>query len=83
MIDIDLIPTKYHILFDMDNDWNKGNDSKMLSLERGRMLQLWLEYNHDEIKRRLKLEGSNEQPEVFIGGFGKDDNENTIQGFIF
>ena len=83
MKNLELTPTKYHILFDVNNDWNKGNDSKMSSLERAGLHQLYLEYNQWEIKSNLKLNGSNEEIEVFKGGFTEDKNENTIQGFIF
>ena len=83
MIDLELTPTKYHILFDVDNDWNKGNDSSMSSLERARFHQLYLEYNRWEMRFRLKLDGSNEQPDIFRVGFTEDKNENTIQGFVF
>ena len=83
MINLEIIPTKYHTLFDVNNDWNKGNDSKMSSLERARLHQLYLEYNQWEMKYNLKLKCSNEEQEVFKGGFTEDKNENTIQGFIF
>ena len=55
MINLEIIPTKYHTLFDVNNDWNKGNDSKMSSLERARLHQLYLEYNQWEMKYNLKL----------------------------
>jgi hypothetical protein len=83
MIDLELTPTKYHILFDVDNDWNKGNDSSMSSLERAGFHQLYLEYNRWEMRYKLKLKVSDEQPDIFTGGFAEDENENTIQGFIF
>ncbi len=83
MIDLELTPTKYHILFDETYDWNKGNDSSMSSLERAGFHQLYLEYNRWEMKFRLKLDGSNEQTDIFTGGFTEDKNENTIQGFTF
>lgn len=83
MIDKDLIPTKYQILFDLDNDWNKGNESKMLPLERLGMLQLWLEYNQWEIKRKLKFDGSKDEIEVLFEGFVKEHTDKeAIQGFI-
>jgi hypothetical protein len=84
MIDINLIPTKYQILFDLDNDWNKGNESKMPSLERAGMVQLWLEYNQWEIQSKLKLKGSKDEIEVLHQGFVKEQNDKQeIQGFIF
>lgn len=82
-IDLEMTPTKFHILFDMDNDWNEGNESTMTSLERGRMVQLWLEYNSWEIQRRLKLGVVKEEIEVLQGGFSKDyEDDNKIQGYI-
>ena len=83
MINLEIIPTKYHTLFDVNNDWNKGNDSKMSSLERARVHQLYLEYNQWEMKSNLKSKVPKHEPEVFTGGFTEDKNENTIQGFIF
>lgn len=83
MIDLQITPTKYHILFDMDNDWNKGNESKMNSLERCRFNQLYLEYNRWELQRRLKFDGSNCELEVLYEGFVKEENnKQEIQGFI-
>ena len=83
MKNLDLIPTKYQILFDLDNDWNKGNDSKMSSLERARMAELWLEYNRWDLQQSLKGDPLEDETKVLYEDFVKEQNNKTeIQGFI-
>jgi hypothetical protein len=53
MKDLKEIPERFHILF-TDISWNKGNDSKLSSLQRTDMNQLYLEYNSWCIKEALK-----------------------------
>jgi len=54
----------------MKNDWNKGNESKLTSIERLMYHQEWLQKQHkdvrDKITSRIKVE---EQPVV---GFLRD-----------
>lgn len=45
------IPDKYRIL--VETDWNAGNESKMTSIERGQLNQLWLEYLHYQINKEI------------------------------
>jgi hypothetical protein len=53
MKDLSKIPEKFHILF-TDVSWSKGNESKLSSLQRGDMNQLYLEYNSWCIQEALK-----------------------------
>jgi hypothetical protein len=54
----------------MKNDWNKGNECKLSSMERLNQHQIWLKKQHqdmkDKIHSRIKVE---EKP---IQGFVKD-----------
>jgi hypothetical protein len=54
----------------MKNDWNKGNESKLTSIERLMYHQEWLQKQHKDIKdkihSRIKVE---EKP---VQGFPKD-----------
>lgn len=67
MKDLTSIPEKYHPLF--TTDWNQGSNSKMTSLERGEMSQLFLEYMRWEVKHNLAPE---EPEKELIVGFIKD-----------
>jgi hypothetical protein len=81
---LELIPTEYQILFDANNDWNKGNNSKMSSLERARMAELWLEYNHWDLQQSLKGAPLKEEIEVLYEDFSKQETDKKeIQGFIY
>ena len=81
-MEIKNIPTKYQILFDEDNDWNKGNESKMTALTRGNMQALYLEYNKWELSQRIK-NNEPEQPQQEYRGFADDSDDDKIQGFVF
>jgi hypothetical protein len=53
---------KYKIL--QESDWNKGNESKMLPLDRVRMHTLWLEKMHEEMLHVEQHVPNNDQPVV-------------------
>jgi len=59
------IPERFHILF-TDVSWNQGNDSKLSSLQRADMNQLYLEYNSWCIKEALKKPVIESAPIGFI-----------------
>jgi len=66
--DLNEIPEKFHILF--TSDWNQGNDSELLPLQRAKLNELNLEYNRwsiNESIRKSKLV----KEEEFVGGFVK------------
>ena len=52
MKDLSNIPERFHILF--TSDWNKGNESKMNSLQRAELSNLYLEYNRWNIQQAIK-----------------------------
>lgn len=56
-------------------NWNKGEDSGMLPLERLKIHNLWLELNHKECKAT-----STKETEVTEGIDNKWDND--LQGFV-
>lgn len=68
------VPQRFNELF--SSDWNTGENSKLSSLERGRLHELYLEYLHWDMGNKVK-----ELPESVEGGF-TDFNEDEIQGFI-
>jgi hypothetical protein len=70
MRDLTQIPERFHILF--TSDWNKGNESTMSSIERGRMGELYLEYNRWSIQQAINPK-SNDEPFKEIIGFEKLD----------
>lgn len=53
---------KYKIL--QESDWNKGNESKMLPLDRVDMHNLWLEKIHKEIINKRILAPQEDEPVV-------------------
>jgi hypothetical protein len=66
MKDLTNIPERFHILF--ESDYNKGIDSKMNSLQRSNLNDLFLEYNKWNIQQAIdKL---------------KPITEEVIKGFI-
>lgn len=65
MKDLSKIPEKFHILF-TDVSWNKGNESKLTSLQRADMNQLFLEYNSWCIQEALKKTIQEAAPVGFI-----------------
>jgi hypothetical protein len=68
MKDLTSIPKKYHSLF--TTDWNKGNESKMTSLDRMEMNNLFLEYNRWEVKKMI--DDKKPVQENIMIGFVKD-----------
>lgn len=67
---------KYYECF--NTDWNKGNDSKLTSMERVRIHALWLEHQHKTMKN---LTPTNNDTIVELGtGFTDDDDKH--QGFV-
>jgi hypothetical protein len=66
MKNLENIPERFHILF--ESDYNAGIDSKMKSLQRGALNDLFLEYNKWNIQQAIdKL---------------KPIKEEVIRGFI-
>jgi hypothetical protein len=63
--DINEIPERFHILF--NEDWNNGNESEMTSLQRGRLNELYLEYNKYQIQKSIQQKRPKE--EIIQGGF--------------
>jgi hypothetical protein len=68
MKDLTNIPERFHILF--NSDWNKGNESEMISTNRSDINNLYLEYNRWVIQRALASKIV--QEEEVIMGFVKD-----------
>lgn len=68
MKDLTNIPERFHILF--NSDWNKGNESEMISTNRSDINNLYLEYNRWVIQRALTSKIV--QEEEVIMGFVKD-----------
>ena len=68
MKDLSTIPERFHILF--NSDWNKGNESEMISTNRSDINNLYLEYNRWVIQRALASKIV--QEEEVIMGFVKD-----------
>jgi hypothetical protein len=64
MRDLTNIPERFHVLF--TTDWNKGNESKMNSIQRGQMGDLYLEYNRWEIQQSIRNKKPDE-PETMVG----------------
>jgi hypothetical protein len=57
------------------NDWQKGNDSKMTSMERLELHILWLEQLHAEMKQAIiekKIKDIEVNP---LQGFPKDNDK--------
>jgi hypothetical protein len=65
MKDLTKIPERFHILF-TDTSWNKGNESKLTSLQRADMNSLYLEYNSWSINESLKKTIQETAPVGFI-----------------
>jgi hypothetical protein len=65
MKNINNTPEKFHILFECD--WNKGVDSKMSTIQRGPLNDLFLEYIRWQVKNEINLTSTKEE---------------VIQGFI-
>jgi hypothetical protein len=65
MKDLKQIPERFHVLF-TDQSWNKGNESKMASLQRAGMNDLYLEYNNWAIKQSMLKPLPTEKPVGFI-----------------
>lgn len=65
MKDLKNIPERFHILF-TDQSWNKGNESKLTSLQRADMNSLYLEYNSWSINEALKKTIQETAPVGFI-----------------
>jgi hypothetical protein len=68
MKDLTNIPERFHILF--NSDWNKGNESEMISTNRSDINNLYLEYNRWVIQQALASKIV--QEEEVIMGFVKD-----------
>lgn len=68
------IPVRFNIVF--NSDWNNGNNSKLSSLERAEIHNLYLEYLHWDMKNKVK-----EVENRIEGGFS-DFNDKDLQGFI-
>ena len=66
MKDLTNIPEQFHILF--ESDYNAGIDSKMNSLQRGNLNDLFLEYNKWNIQQAINK--------------NKPVKEEVITGFI-
>jgi hypothetical protein len=64
--DLNEIPEKFHILF--TSDWNQGNDSELLPLQRAKLNELNLEYNRWSINEAIR-KSKPVKEEEFIGGF--------------
>jgi len=64
MRDLTNIPERFHVLF--TTDWNKGNESKMNSIQRSDMGNLYLEYNRWEIQQSIR-KNKPDEPETMVG----------------
>ena len=65
MKDLTNIPERFHCLF--LSDWNKGDESKMKTIQRSEMVDLFLEYNRWDIQQIIDSKKPIE-PE-YKGGF--------------
>lgn len=63
------IPNKFEQLF-IDTSWNKGNDSKLSSMERSYLNELYLQFNKWSIQNKINPPSTEEQLPVV--GFIKD-----------
>lgn len=70
MKDLSNIPEEFHILF--TSDWNKGTESKMTSLQRAEIGELYLKYNKYVIQQSLRPIPKENQNDEVITGFVKD-----------
>lgn len=66
MKDLTNIPERFHILF--ETDYNAGVDSKMKSLQRMELNNIFLEYNKWDVQRMIDSE------KIIV--------EETIVGFV-
>ena len=57
------------------HEWQKGNDSKMTSLQRLELHILWLQELHAEIKQEILQKKINEIESNPLQGFPKDDEQ--------
>ncbi len=65
MKDLTNIPERFHCLF--TTDWNKGDESKMKTIERIYMVDLFLEYNKWHIEQMIDLKKPIQSE--YTGGF--------------
>ena len=68
---------KYRECF--NTDWNNGNDSKLSSMERARIHNLWLEYQHKSMMNNTPTKTST-NVEWIDSDFKEDDDKH--QGFV-
>lgn len=49
-------------------EWQKGNNSKLTSLDRAELHAIWLKEQHEQVKNSIQeKELKSEEPKIFLG----------------